>query len=128
MVRLGSRVITCARGREMRCVSQAKKALMSTQTTLAVAAAAGFLAIAAFQAALALGAPLGRAAWGGIHARLPVKLRIASAFAVGARDTARRAVEVLRDEGLVVTIPQRGTYVVFRQTVCNREQDIPRPS
>jgi hypothetical protein len=56
---------------------------MSTPITLAVAAAAGFLAIAAFQAALALGAPLGRAAWGGTHARLPFKLRIASAFAVG---------------------------------------------
>src|ERR1017187_7244111 len=80
---LCSRVITCARGREMRCVSQEKKALMGTQMTVAVAAAAGFLAIAAFQAALALGAPVGRAAWGGIHARLPVKLRIASAFAVG---------------------------------------------
>jgi hypothetical protein len=34
---------------------------MSTQMTVAVAAAAGFLAIAAFQAALALGAPVGRA-------------------------------------------------------------------
>jgi hypothetical protein len=67
----------------MRCVSQAKKALMSTPITLAVAAAAGFLTIAAFQTALALGAPLGRAAWGGIHARLPFKLRIASALAVG---------------------------------------------
>jgi len=67
----------------MSCVSQAKKALMSTPMTPAVAAAAGFLAIAAFQAALALGAPLGRAAWGGIHAHLPVKLRIASAFAAG---------------------------------------------
>ena len=26
------------------------------------------------------------------------------------RGTARRAVQVLRDEGMVVTIPQRGTY------------------
>jgi hypothetical protein len=51
--------------------------------TPAVAAAVGFLAIAAFQAALALGVPLGRAAWGGIHAHLPVKLRVASAFAAG---------------------------------------------
>jgi GntR family transcriptional regulator len=30
------------------------------------------------------------------------------------RGTARRAVEVLRDEGRVVTIPQRGTYVSER--------------
>jgi DNA-binding GntR family transcriptional regulator len=29
-----------------------------------------------------------------------------------ARDTARRAFQVLRDEGLVVTVPHRGTYVV----------------
>ena len=28
------------------------------------------------------------------------------------RDTARRAVSVLRDEGLVVTVAQRGTYVL----------------
>lgn len=51
--------------------------------TSAVAAAVGFLAIAAFQAALALGAPLGRAAWGGTHVNLPMSLRIASALAVG---------------------------------------------
>ena len=48
-----------------------------------MAAAVGFLVIAAFQLALALGAPLGRAAWGGTHAHLPASLRIASAFAVG---------------------------------------------
>ena len=47
-----------------------------------MAAAIGFLAIAAFQVALALGAPLGRAAWGGSHVRLPMGLRLASAFAV----------------------------------------------
>jgi hypothetical protein len=50
--------------------------------TAAVAAAVGFLAIAAFQVALALGAPLGRAAWGGTRAELPTGLRIASAVAV----------------------------------------------
>lgn len=48
----------------------------------AIAAAVGFLAIAGFQAALALGAPLGRAAWGGTRTNLPTSLRIASAVAV----------------------------------------------
>lgn len=46
--------------------------------TAAVAATVGFLAIAAFQAALALGAPLGRAAWGGKRSELSTRLRIAS--------------------------------------------------
>ena len=50
----------------------------------AVAAAVGFFGIAAFQVALALGAPFGRAAWGGTHEQqLPTGLRIASAIAVG---------------------------------------------
>jgi hypothetical protein len=49
----------------------------------AIVAAVGFSVIAAFQLALALGAPLGRAAWGGGHVRLPRGLRIASAVAVG---------------------------------------------
>jgi hypothetical protein len=49
---------------------------------VAILAAIGFLAIAAFQVALALGAPLGRAAWGGAHERLPGRLRIGSAIAV----------------------------------------------
>jgi hypothetical protein len=54
-----------------------------TSRMAAVLAAVGFLAIAAFQVALALGAPLGRASWGGRHdGRLPAGLRIASAFAV----------------------------------------------
>ncbi len=48
----------------------------------ATLAAIGFLAIAAFQAALALGAPLGRAAWGGKSRELPPNLRRASAVAI----------------------------------------------
>jgi hypothetical protein len=47
-----------------------------------VAAAIGFAAIAVFQGAIAAGAPLGRAAWGGTHVRLPQRLRAASAVAV----------------------------------------------
>lgn len=51
--------------------------------TTAVVTAVGFGAIALFQTALALGAPLGRAAWGGGHPGvLPVGLRIASAVAI----------------------------------------------
>jgi GntR family transcriptional regulator len=41
---------------------------------------------------------------------LPSEKDLVGLFGV-ARDTARRAVQVLRDEGLVVTVPQRGTYV-----------------
>jgi hypothetical protein len=48
-----------------------------------VLAAIGFLGIAAFQAALALGAPLGKAAWGGKRTHLPRGLRVASGVAVG---------------------------------------------
>jgi hypothetical protein len=49
----------------------------------AVAAAIGFGCIAVFQLALSMGAPLGRAAWGGAHVHLPTGFRIASAFAMG---------------------------------------------
>ena len=44
--------------------------------------AGGFIIVACFQAALALGAPLGRAAWGGAAATLSPGLRIASGVAV----------------------------------------------
>lgn len=50
--------------------------------TAALIVAAGLLLIAVFQLALALGAPLGRAAWGGAHDRLPIRLRRSSAVAV----------------------------------------------
>ncbi len=51
-------------------------------TGAAVVAAIGFLAIAVFQTALARGAPLGRAAWGGKRTYLPPGLRVASGVAV----------------------------------------------
>jgi hypothetical protein len=38
--------------------------------------------LAAFQLALALGAPLGEAAWGGNHDELPTRLRIGSAASI----------------------------------------------
>lgn len=50
--------------------------------TLAVIAALGCGTIAMFQAALAFGAPLGRAAWGGTRTHLPPGLRVASGIAV----------------------------------------------
>lgn len=47
------------------------------------AAVAGFLVIAMFQVGLALGAPWGRASWGGAHeGTLPTNLRVASAVAI----------------------------------------------
>jgi len=42
---------------------------------------------------------------------LPSEKDLVGMFGV-ARDTARRAVRSLREEGLAVTVPQRGTYVV----------------
>lgn len=48
----------------------------------AVAVAVGFAGLAVFQLALAAGAPLGAAAWGGTEGVLPATLRIGSAVAV----------------------------------------------
>lgn len=53
-----------------------------TGRAAAVAAAIGFAGIAIFQIALAAGAPLGHAAWGGAHAHLSTALRMGSAAAV----------------------------------------------
>jgi len=55
---------------------------VSLATLAALLAAAGFLVIAAFQFALARGAPLGRAAYGGRNAVLSPTLRRTSAVAV----------------------------------------------
>jgi hypothetical protein len=48
----------------------------------AIAVVLGFAGLAAFQLALAAGAPLGAAAWGGTDRVLPTTLRIGSAVAV----------------------------------------------
>lgn len=47
-----------------------------------VVAAAGFVIVAGFQLLLALGVPMGRAAWGGGQATLPPELRVASAISM----------------------------------------------
>jgi hypothetical protein len=49
----------------------------------ALAATTGLVCIAAFQLLLALGAPWGRAAWGGAHDLLPAALRLASTLSAG---------------------------------------------
>lgn len=43
--------------------------------------------------------------------RIPTESEMVDTWEV-ARTTARRAIRVLRDEGLVHTVPQRGTYVL----------------
>lgn len=49
--------------------------------TLAMVAAFGFVIVVLFQLAIALGAPVGAAAWGGGHSgQLPSNLRLASVF------------------------------------------------
>ena len=49
----------------------------------ATLAAVGLVVVALFQLAIALGAPLGRASWGGTHPGvLPTKFRVASGVAV----------------------------------------------
>ncbi len=47
------------------------------------------------------------------HTRIPTESELVETYEV-ARSTARRAVKALRDEGLVYTVPQRGTYVAER--------------
>jgi GntR family transcriptional regulator len=42
--------------------------------------------------------------------RIPTESEMVETWEV-ARTTARRAIALLRDEGLVITVPQRGSYV-----------------
>jgi hypothetical protein len=97
----------------------------------AVAAAVGFLAIATFQVALALGAPLGRAAWGGASVELSVGLRIASAFAVAVWVFA--ALVVLRRAGYRVPlvasgVSRWGTWIIVGLSVLGALMNFASPS
>jgi hypothetical protein len=92
-----------------------EEAQTPARSKAAVVAAIGFIALAAFQLALALGAPLGRAAWGGTYDQLPTALRIASAFAVGVWILA--ALVVLRRAGLRISplpaaVARWGTWIL----------------
>jgi hypothetical protein len=103
----------------------------SSARTPAVAAAIGFLAIAAFQLALALGAPLGHAAWGGTYTQLPTGLRIASALAVGVWVFA--ALIILgRAGGRVGSLPQTvvrwGTWILVGVNLLAALENFASPS
>jgi hypothetical protein len=81
------------------------------------AAAVGFAGIAAYQVALALGAPFGSAAWGGAHpGTLPPGLRVASG--VGAALWGFAALIILQRVGLSSVLPfgrmfvRRATWVL----------------
>ncbi|WP_328414683.1 hypothetical protein OG470_20850 [Micromonospora sp. NBC_00389] len=82
-----------------------------------MAAAVGLVGIALFQLALAVGAPLGRAAWGGTHVGpLPTGWRVASGVAVIVWTFA--ALVVLRRGGMGLlgmpeTVARWGTWVLF---------------
>jgi hypothetical protein len=71
----------------------------SSSRAVSIAAGVGFFVVAAFQLALAVGLPLGHAAYGGAHRHLAAGYRVTSAFAmvfwIGA------ALVVLRRGGLI---------------------------
>lgn len=103
-----------------------------TEGAAAIAAAAGFAAVAVFQIALAAGAPLGRAAWGGTHAgQLPVGLRVGSAIAVGV--WAFAAMIVLGRAGVTPTTFSptfllRGTWILVGVTLIGALMNLASPS
>jgi hypothetical protein len=91
------------------------------------AAAVGMVGIALFQLAIAAGAPLGPAAWGGNHpGPLPAGLRIASGVAVIAWTFA--ALVVLRRGGMgLLAMPDAvarwGTWIIFGFLVPQRSAE-----
>jgi hypothetical protein len=87
----------------------------SVVRSVALVVASGFAAIAVFQLALIVGAPLGRAAWGGDGTVLPTSLRLASVVAivvygVGAGIILRRAGLPIR--WISPRVARRGTWVL----------------
>jgi hypothetical protein len=93
-----------------------KQTEVPARSWAAVAAAVGFIGLAGFELALALGAPLGRAAWGGSETHISTGLRIASAF--GAAFWVLAALMVLRRGGYRVppfsfAASRVGTWVLF---------------
>jgi len=56
------------------------------------------------------------------NTRIPTESELVETYEV-ARSTARRAVKALRDEGLVYTVPQRGTYVAEQPTASTEQAD-----
>jgi hypothetical protein len=87
----------------------------SYRRVAAIGAAVGFSAVAGFQLALAVGLPLGRAAYGGAHAHLAPDYRVTSIFATVFWIWA--ALVVLRREDVITRpfsarLAYRGTWVL----------------
>ncbi|WP_199443793.1 hypothetical protein [Umezawaea beigongshangensis] len=97
----------------------------------AAATATGFVAVAVFQALLAAGVPLGRAAWGGAAAELPTALRVSSGVAAVFWLVA--ATVVLRRGGYPVRwVPERvagiGTWALVGLLVAGLVMNLASPS
>jgi hypothetical protein len=101
-----------------------------TPLRAAIIAATGFTAAAAFQVALALGAPLGMAAWGGRQRVLPGALRLASAGAAAILLAA--AAVVLGRAGCwgarIPSVFRIGIWLVIGQMSLNTLTNVASPS
>lgn len=101
---------------------------MAAAPILCALAFCGILALlAAFQLALALGAPWGRLSWGGGHPGvLPVRLRVGSACSILVY--AVFALIALGRSGLVTLLPEAvsrvGMWIVFGVLVLNVLQNL----
>jgi hypothetical protein len=100
--------------------------------TLSIIAAVGFGVLAAFQLAIALGAPFGRASWGGSHpAELPIELRVASGVAVGVYVFA--ALIILGRGGVVISplsggVVRWGAWIIAGLTAVGSLMNFASPS